>query len=68
MNGWYRVRRVRPCRVCGGIRCVPQCPEYLAEDDPAVTGFCAVCGGVIFEENERLCPQCREDVDNGDQC
>ena len=67
MNRGYRQYRVRPCRVCGGMWCVPSCPEYRAEDDPATVGWCEQCGEAIYDETQRRCPRCKEVENDGDE-
>ena len=51
------------CNVCGHVWCVPGCPEYVPEDDPAVSGVCECCGAVVFGFGTRRCINCEEECD-----
>lgn len=48
------------CNTCGHIWCMPGCPEYIPEEDPAVSGVCEKCGQVVFGFGTKLCAECEE--------
>lgn len=49
------------CFECGLVMgCHPLCPNYDPRTDPDRKGWCENCGEPVWEENERLCPECKE--------
>lgn len=52
------------CDVCGLTWCHSMCPNYSAEDDPSVSGFCENCGEPLYGDPfPALCPECKEDAE-----
>ena len=51
------------CDICGRVWCASGCPNYSAEDDPLVYGWCDICGEPIYTRGETLCADCREEDD-----
>ena len=54
------------CRICQHIWCVPGCPEYAPERDPAVTGQCEICGAILFGVGMKRC-YCCEEIEEDDE-
>ena len=55
------------CEWCGRIWCGTDCPGYEPRRDPAVTGWCRVCGTPLYEVGAAFCRLCDEERerDNG---
>lgn len=51
------------CDVCGLTWCHSMCPNYSAEEDPSVRGFCENCGAPLYGDPfPALCPECKEEL------